>query len=270
MVRFTPIAQVQNFTNNNDALQGIKKNGALQARLQSQAALPVGQTPSTGARQQALASQAAKINAWGQNMTQIKQQGIVKKQLAAQQAQLQKAMQDAKTAQAQVGGGPVATSGKGGGGASQQVRTNQQPLPAATGGSVRSQIVQNAQSMLGTPYAWGGGGVGVRSSRGTGKGTQNVIGVDCSGLTSYVYGLIGIKLPRKSDTQLTTGVKTNINNAQPGDLVGWGPGGHVAIYAGNGQIIEAPKPGGRVQTRTLSARDRSRGVYAVRLRLPGE
>lgn len=268
MVRFTPIAQVQNFTNNNPAVQGIKQNGTLQARLASQSALPTAQAPVVGERRQALAAQAAKINAWGQNMTSIKQQGIAKKQLVQQQQALEKAMQEAKTRQAAT---PVATSGqRSGGGSASVVSTTQQDLPAATGGSVRSQIVRNAQSMLGTPYAWGGGGVGNRSSRGTGKGTQNVIGVDCSGLTSYVYGLIGVKLPRKSDTQLTTGVKTSIANAQPGDLVGWGPGGHVAIYAGNGQIIEAPKPGGRVQTRTLSARDRSRGVYAVRLRLPGE
>lgn len=131
---------------------------------------------------------------------------------------------------------------------------------------LRSRIVKTASSRLGTPYAWGGGGYGVFAGRGTGKGTQGVVGVDCSGLTSWVYSQYGIRLPRQSDAQLRTmGYKTSVQNARPGDLIGWNKGGHVAIYAGNGWLIESPKPGGKVQYRRVPA-----GTFAVRLSLPGD
>lgn len=136
---------------------------------------------------------------------------------------------------------------------------------AAQAGGTRGSILNAALDMLGTPYAWGGGGIGVRASRGTGKGTQNVIGVDCSGLTSYVYGQFGIRLPRYSNAQTTVGVRTAIRNAQPGDLVGWNRGGHVAIYAGNGYIIHSARPGTTVSVRKLFNNE---AVFAVRLSLP--
>lgn len=134
--------------------------------------------------------------------------------------------------------------------------------------AARQKVVREAMGLLGTGYAWGGGGYGNRSSRGTGKGTQNVIGVDCSGLTSYAYSTLGIRLPRQSDQQLrSTGYKTKVQNLRPGDLVGWARGGHVAMYIGNGQIIESPKPGGHVRIRTLGSGDSRAGVYGVALRL---
>lgn len=132
---------------------------------------------------------------------------------------------------------------------------------------VRQQLLNTAFGMLGIPYAWGGGGIGNRSSRGIGLGTTNVVGVDCSGLTSYVYGTLGIKLPRKSDAQYASGVRTSIANAKPGDLVGWGKGGHVAIYIGNGQILHSPRPGQKVQIRNIF---KGENVFAVSLSLPGD
>lgn len=135
----------------------------------------------------------------------------------------------------------------------------------------RRKILESANSLVGTPYAWGGGGYGVRSSRGTGRGTQNVVGVDCSGLTSYAYGTVGIKLPHNANAQLrTSGYKTAVKNLSPGDLVGWAKGGHVAVYLGNGRIQEAPAPGGTVRIRALSANDFNSGVYGVHIQLPGD
>jgi len=131
----------------------------------------------------------------------------------------------------------------------------------------RQQIVSAALSHIGTPYAWGGGGYGVRASRGTGKGTQNVIGVDCSGLVAYAYGTVGVKLPHYSGSQTAMGHRTNIRNAMPGDIVGWNKGGHVAVYLGNGMIAEAPNVGKTVRTRKLGPNE---AVYAVRLKLQGE
>jgi cell wall-associated NlpC family hydrolase len=137
---------------------------------------------------------------------------------------------------------------------------------ASRAGGVRGQILNAAVDMFGTPYAWGGGGIGNRGSRGIGKGTQNVIGVDCSGLTSYVYGQFGIRLPRYSNAQTTVGVRTNIANAKPGDLVGWAKGGHVAIYAGDGYIIHSARPGTKVTMRRLFSNEK---VFAVSLNIPG-
>lgn len=133
----------------------------------------------------------------------------------------------------------------------------------------RAQLVSQAMGMIGTPYAWGGGNYGVRSSRGTGKGTQNVIGVDCSGLVTYVYSTLGVRLPaRQSDAMLrAAGYRTSIQNLQPGDLVGWGRGGHVALYIGNGEIIESPNVGKTVRRRRLGAGE---NVFGVHIRLSGE
>lgn len=122
---------------------------------------------------------------------------------------------------------------------------------ALTNNDARNTVVNSAFSMIGTPYAWGGGGYKNAGSRGTGKGTQNVVGVDCSGLTSYAYGQLGIKIPRHSRDQLRNGVRTSLKNAKPGDLIGWSSGsgivGHVGIYIGNGKMIHSPQPGSRVK-----------------------
>lgn len=196
------------------------------------------------ARQAAYTEQLKGHNKWGQKLNETLALGQ-----AARQAQT----------------GAVATSGSGYQGSGGGNATAQQ-LASRVGG-VRGQILNAAVGMIGTPYAWGGGGIGVRSSRGTGKGTQNVIGVDCSGLTSYVYGLYGIRLPRTANAQSTTGVRTNIANAKPGDLVGWAKGGHIAIYMGDGYILHSPQPGKTVTMRKLFQGEQ---VFAVSLSIPGE
>lgn len=195
------------------------------------------------ARQAAYTQQLKEHSKWGQKLNETLALGRVQQQTP----------------------GAVATTGSsaytGGGG-----DATAQALASRVGG-VRGQILNAAVGMIGTPYAWGGGGIGVRSSRGTGKGTENVIGVDCSGLTSYVYGLYGIRLPRTANAQSVTGVRTNINNAKPGDLVGWAKGGHIAIYMGDGYILHSPQPGKTVTTRKLFQGEQ---VFAVSLNIPGE
>lgn len=135
----------------------------------------------------------------------------------------------------------------------------------ATG--ARKRLVEAATSLLGTPYAWGGGGYGNRSSRGVGKGTQNVVGVDCSGLTSYAYSTLGIRIPRTARQQGTIGYRTSIKNLKPGDLVVWNNGSHTSMYIGNGQIIESPNVGKTVRIRNLRPGEAVTGIH---LALPGE
>ncbi len=105
--------------------------------------------------------------------------------------------------------------------------------PTATG----QEVVADAQKYLGVPYQWGG--------------TDPAQGVDCSGLVQDVYSDVGISLPRTSQEQATVGTPVaSVAEAQPGDLVFF-PGvdgtaaapGHVGIYIGNGEMIDAPHTG---------------------------
>ena len=98
-----------------------------------------------------------------------------------------------------------------------------------------SPVVRVAHQYIGTRYVFGG---------------SSPRGFDCSGFTSYVYRkAIGKVLPRSSSAQSRVGYRVSRSNARPGDLV-WTPG-HVAIYAGNGVVIEASRPGVGVVKRKM-------------------
>lgn len=107
----------------------------------------------------------------------------------------------------------------------------------------RQRVLQLSRQILGTPYVWGG--------------SDPDKGVDCSGFVQWVLKQVGVNLPRISADQARAGKRTDINGLRPGDLVGWNNSSrnngadHIAIYLGNGQIIEAPRPGLGVRIRTL-------------------
>lgn len=144
------------------------------------------------------------------------------------------------------------------------IYTPDQKLSAA-----RQAIINSAQKWIGTPYSWGGGGPsGPTLGQGTGtypKQATTTVGFDCSGLVQYAYAKAGIQMPRVSYGQLKKGTRTSINKLSPGDLVGFGSGGHIAIYLGNGQIIEAPQTFKNVRIRKLTPADYKRawGVHLV-------
>ncbi len=75
------------------------------------------------------------------------------------------------------------------------------------------------------------------------------IGFDCSGLTQWVWGRAGVKLPHQSGAQSRMMPAVNKEDMQPGDLVFYQrpPMHHVAIYVGNDMVISAPAPGKYVQ-----------------------
>lgn len=96
-------------------------------------------------------------------------------------------------------------------------------------GPKAQQVLAIAKQYVGTPYVSGG---------------SSPSGWDCSGFTSYVYGKVGVKLPRTSGAQRGAGKTVSRSAAKPGDII-WSPG-HVGIYAGNGMMYDAGNP--RVKT----------------------
>lgn len=94
-----------------------------------------------------------------------------------------------------------------------------------------------AARQLGTPYRWGG----------TGNG-----GFDCSGLVQAAYASAGIALPRVAQDQFDAGPPVSAGSTvEPGDLVFFGTGasgvGHVGLYVGDGEMIDAPHTGADVR-----------------------
>ena len=81
-------------------------------------------------------------------------------------------------------------------------------------------------------------------------GTSPSTGFDCSGFTQYVFGRVGISLPRTADAQRAA--TTRVSSPQPGDLVFFGsPAYHVGIYAGNGMMWDSPRSGKAVALRSI-------------------
>ena len=76
----------------------------------------------------------------------------------------------------------------------------------------------------------------------------NIVGFDCSGFTQFAFAGVGVLIPKYSGDQYNTGRKVPVSQAKRGDLLFWGPGGtqHVALYLGNGQMLEASSAAGKV------------------------
>ncbi|MEW2121296.1 NlpC/P60 family protein [Streptomyces sp. NPDC005474] len=87
-----------------------------------------------------------------------------------------------------------------------------------------------AQSKIGSPYVYGADGSST---------------FDCSGFTSWAFAQVGIHIPRTSQEQANAGTRIYSQSAlQVGDLViFYGDHHHVGFYAGNGQVLHAPRTG---------------------------
>ena len=106
-----------------------------------------------------------------------------------------------------------------------------------------SSVLNAARSLIGTRYTSGG--------------QSPETGFDCSGFTSYIYGVTGTSISRSSSGQLSNGFAVSEADMQAGDIIIWANDGsdyasHSSVYTGNGTIIHATSNRG-VQESNLEA-----------------
>ncbi len=127
------------------------------------------------------------------------------------------------------------TSGNGGGTQTYTAPAENLTLPDlstdyASTSELRMAIVNYALQFVGNPYILGG---------------QSLAGTDCSGFTCYVLRDFGYSVARTPSGQYSSaGRSVSLAEAQPGDIICYGYGGcsHVALYIGNGQIVQESNP----------------------------
>jgi peptidoglycan DL-endopeptidase CwlO len=225
------------------------QNSALQDYQQAQANLAASERSAEtdlaaiGEREKQLKGLAATSD---KKLDQAKQ--VLAKLTAAQQKQLAEAEKKA-SAKANSEGraatkAPVKTSAKSRVGAKPPAKANAQSRPAtkssrdstsssATGSSKGAKALAYAKAQLGEPY--------VRNAAGPSSW-------DCSGLTMRAWGSVGVSLPHSSGQQYSRGRSVPKSDLQLGDLVFfYSDISHVGLYAGNGQVIHAPRPGKSVE-----------------------
>ncbi|MFE7513791.1 NlpC/P60 family protein [Streptomyces sp. NPDC057540] len=102
-----------------------------------------------------------------------------------------------------------------------------------------SEALRFAVGQIGKPYEWG---------------AEGPEAYDCSGLTQQAWAAAGRELPRTSQEQWASLPRVPLAELRPGDLVVYFPGAtHVALYLGEGLVVQAPRPGGKVKVSPLAA-----------------
>ncbi len=131
-----------------------------------------------------------------------------------------------------------------------------------------ADALRRAGARMGTPYSWGGGTPNGPST-GFCDGTNGYLngqcsasvtaGFDCSSLVQYAYWPT-TRLPRVAAAQYgaTSARPVSRDALQPGDLLFWSHGGsgsiyHVALYAGDGNVLHAPRTGRVVEVQPITA-----------------
>ncbi|WP_328343591.1 C40 family peptidase [Micromonospora sp. NBC_00421] len=107
--------------------------------------------------------------------------------------------------------------------------------PAVSGSA--GAAVRYAYGAIGKPYVWGAEGPG---------------GYDCSGLTLAAWRSAGKRLPHNAAMQWNATSRVSRSELRPGDLVFYSGLGHVALYVGGGQVIDAPSAGRNVLKRKMN------------------
>ncbi|MDA8372096.1 MAG: C40 family peptidase [Nocardiopsaceae bacterium] len=137
------------------------------------------------------------------------------------------------------------------------------PRPAGAEGepvdrSTIEDMIAAAESQIGVPYVWGGESLA--------EG-----GYDCSGLVQWAFAQTGVSVPRVTHDQWYAGERVDYADARRGDLIFWRSDptapdyiSHVAIYLGDGKMLEAPRTG--LDVRVTDVRlDKMAGVVRVHI-----
>lgn len=107
--------------------------------------------------------------------------------------------------------------------------------PTRTG----AKALRHAVAQLGKPYEWGA------------EGPKTY---DCSGLTSQAWSRAGRPIPRTSQEQWARLPRVPLDQLRPGDLVVYFPKAtHVALYLGDGLVVQAPRPDARIKVSPIAA-----------------
>ena len=161
-------------------------------------------------------------DAYAQQLAEAQKQAQDYKKTISKQEAIIRA-QEAAAARANANTYDGGGTGASGGIASDSYLKDPDCNPSQTTDVSGADIVAFAQQFVGNPYVWGGNSL--------------TNGVDCSGFVHQVYAHFGISTPRYSQAFKGVGQPVSYQNIQAGDVVVYP--GHVAIYIGNGNIVEA-------------------------------
>ena len=161
-------------------------------------------------------------DAYAQQLAEAQKQAQDYKKTISKQEAIIRA-QEAAAARANANTYDGGGTGASGGIASDSYLKDPDCNPSQTTDVSGADIVAFAQQFVGNPYVWGGNSL--------------TTGVDCSGFVHQVYAHFGISTPRYSQAFKSVGQPVSYQNIQAGDVVVYP--GHVAIYIGNGNIVEA-------------------------------
>lgn len=161
-------------------------------------------------------------DAYAQQLAEAQKQAQDYKKTISKQEAIIRA-QEAAAARANANTYDGGGTGASGGIASDSYLKDPDCNPSQTTDVSGADIVAFAQQFVGNPYVWGGNSL--------------TNGVDCSGFVHLVYAHFGIGTPRYSQAFKSVGQPVSYQNIQAGDVVVYP--GHVAIYIGNGNIVEA-------------------------------
>lgn len=161
-------------------------------------------------------------DAYAQQLAEAQKQAQDYKKTISKQEAIIRA-QEAAAARANANTYDGGGTGASGGIASDSYLKDPDCNPSQTTDVSGEDIVAFAQQFIGNPYVWGGNSL--------------TNGVDCSGFVHQVYAHFGISTPRYSQAFKSVGQPVSYQNIQAGDVVVYP--GHVAIYIGNGNIVEA-------------------------------
>ena len=118
------------------------------------------------------------------------------------------------------------------------------------GPTLGQRAARLALKAVGVPYVWGGG--------------SPASGFDCSGLVSWAYGRLGVRLPHSSYALYGRGRRVARSRMKPGDLVFFYGLGHVGMYLGRGRMVHAPTSGRNVEVVPLGRSHYGRSLIAAR------